>query len=114
MEVIKDSLANDENVYLRGFGSFTVKKRAAKTARNIGKNTTLIVPAHNIPASNRPIASRKLWRNNNKTTFSQISHNMNDKVTYWVEMSDYDFDTAKAMLATKRYLICCVHVPSGH
>lgn len=50
MEVIKDSLANGENVYLRGFGSFTVKKRAAKTARNIGKNTTLIVPAHNIPA----------------------------------------------------------------
>ncbi len=29
---------------------------------------------------------------------------MNDKITYWVEMSDYDFDTAKAMLATKRYL----------
>ncbi len=50
MEVIKDSLANGENVYLRGFGSFTVKKRAAKTARNIGKNTTLIVPEHNIPA----------------------------------------------------------------
>lgn len=50
MEVIKDSLANGENVYIRGFGSFTVKKRAAKTARNIGKNTTLIVPAHNIPA----------------------------------------------------------------
>lgn len=29
---------------------------------------------------------------------------MNDKVTYWIEMSDYDFDTAKAMLETKRYL----------
>ena len=50
MEVIKDSLAHGENVYLRGFGSFTVKKRAAKTARNISKNTTLIVPEHNIPA----------------------------------------------------------------
>ncbi len=50
MEVLKDSLANGENVYLRGFGSFIVKKRTAKTARNIGKNTTLIVPAHNIPA----------------------------------------------------------------
>ena len=50
MEVIKDSLAHGENVYLRGFGSFTVKKRAAKTARNISKNTTLIIPEHNIPA----------------------------------------------------------------
>lgn len=50
MTVIKDSLANGDNVYLRGFGSFIVKQRAEKTARNIGKNTTLIVPAHNIPA----------------------------------------------------------------
>ena len=50
MEVIKDSLAHGENVYLRVFGSFTVKKRAAKTARNISKNTTLIVPEHNSPA----------------------------------------------------------------
>lgn len=50
MEVIKDSLAHGENVYLRGFGSFTVKKRAAKTARNISKNTTLIIPEHNIPS----------------------------------------------------------------
>ena len=50
MKVVKDSLAHGENVYLRGFGSFIVKQRAEKTARNIGKNTTLIVPAHNIPA----------------------------------------------------------------
>lgn len=50
MEVIKDSLKNDENVYLRGFGSFIVKTRAQKTARNISKNTTIIIPAHNIPA----------------------------------------------------------------
>ncbi len=49
MSVVKDSLANGENVYLRGFGSFTIKKRAAKTARNISKNTTIIVPEHNIP-----------------------------------------------------------------
>ncbi|MDD2560297.1 MAG: HU family DNA-binding protein, partial [Bacteroidales bacterium] len=39
-----------ENVYLRGFGSFIVKKRAEKTARNISKNTTIIIPAHNIPS----------------------------------------------------------------
>lgn len=50
MDVIKDSLKNDENVYLRGFGSFIVKTRAQKTARNISKNTTIIIPAHNIPA----------------------------------------------------------------
>jgi DNA-binding protein HU-beta len=43
-------LAKGENVYLRGFGSFIVKKRAQKTARNISKNTTIIIPAHNIPA----------------------------------------------------------------
>lgn len=50
MEVVKSSLAKEENVYLRGFGSFIVKKRAQKTARNISKNTTLIIPEHNIPA----------------------------------------------------------------
>ena len=50
MEIVKGSLAKNENVYLRGFGSFIVKQRAEKTARNISKNTTVIVPAHNIPA----------------------------------------------------------------
>jgi len=50
MEAIKGSLANGENVYLRGFGSFIVKRRAEKTGRNISKNTTIIIPAHNIPA----------------------------------------------------------------
>ncbi len=50
MTVVKDSLVHGENVYLRGFGSFIVKTRAEKTARNITKNTSLIIPAHNIPA----------------------------------------------------------------
>lgn len=50
METVKDSLANNENVYLRGFGSFIVKTRSEKTARNISKNTTIIIPEHNIPA----------------------------------------------------------------
>ena len=50
MTVVKDSLAHGENVYLHGFGSFIVKQRAEKTARNISKNTTLLIPAHNIPA----------------------------------------------------------------
>jgi DNA-binding protein HU-beta len=49
MEIVKGSLINGENVYLRGFGSFVVKKRAQKTARNISKNTTIIIPEHNIP-----------------------------------------------------------------
>ena len=50
METVKDSLVDGENVYLRGFGSMIVKKRAEKTARNISKNTTIIIPAHNIPS----------------------------------------------------------------
>ena len=50
MESVKDSLVDGNNVYLRGFGSFIVKKRAEKTARNISKNTTIIIPEHNIPA----------------------------------------------------------------
>lgn len=50
MDVVKESLSKNENVYLRGFGSFIVKKRAEKTARNISKNTTIIIPAHNIPS----------------------------------------------------------------
>ncbi|MBN1987426.1 MAG: integration host factor subunit beta [Prolixibacteraceae bacterium] len=50
METVKDSLVEGKNVYLRGFGSYVVKKRAEKTARNISKNTTIIIPAHNIPS----------------------------------------------------------------
>ena len=50
MTVVKDSLAHGENVYLRSFVSFIVKTRAEKTARNISRNTTLVIPAHNIPA----------------------------------------------------------------
>ncbi len=51
MEEIRASLADQkENVYLRGFGSFIVKHRAQKTARNISKNTTLVIEAHDLPA----------------------------------------------------------------
>ena len=50
MEVIKDSLLSKENVYLRGFGSFIVKHRAEKTARNISKNTTIVIEAHDFPS----------------------------------------------------------------
>ena len=50
MNEVKAAMANGNNVYLRGFGSFTVKTRAEKTGRNISQNTTLIIPAHNVPA----------------------------------------------------------------
>lgn len=50
MEVVKDSLANGENVYLRGFGSFIIKVRSEKVARNISQNTSITIPEHKIPA----------------------------------------------------------------
>lgn len=50
MNSVKASLCKGENVYLRGFGSFIIKKRAEKTGRNISKNTTIIIPAHKIPS----------------------------------------------------------------
>ena len=50
MDEIKSSLQNNNNVYLRGFGSFIIKTRAEKTGRNISQNTAVIIPAHNIPA----------------------------------------------------------------
>jgi len=50
MDTIKTSMAEGEEVFLRGFGSFIIKHRADKTARNISKNTTVIIPAHDIPA----------------------------------------------------------------
>lgn len=50
MYIVKDSMAHGENVYLRGFGSFIVKTRKEKTARNISKNTTIRIPEHKVPA----------------------------------------------------------------
>ena len=50
MDTVKGSLAKGDNVYLRGFGSFVVKKRAEKTARNISKNVTIKIPEHFIPS----------------------------------------------------------------
>lgn len=49
-KVVKNSMVNGENVYVRGFGSFVVKKRAEKTARNISKNTAIIIPEHFVPS----------------------------------------------------------------
>lgn len=50
MKTVRQSLEEGKNVYLRGFGSFVVKKRAQKTGRNISKNTTIIIPEHFIPS----------------------------------------------------------------
>lgn len=50
MECVKDSLSKGNPVYLRGFGSFIIKHRAEKAARNITRNTTMTIPAHNIPS----------------------------------------------------------------
>ena len=50
IDEVKKSLEEGKPVYLRGFGSFIVKRRAEKAARNITKNTTITIPAHNIPA----------------------------------------------------------------
>ncbi|MGB0883663.1 MAG: HU family DNA-binding protein [Flavobacteriales bacterium] len=50
MTEVRGSLENGTNVYLRGFGSFIIKTRAEKTGRNIAKNTSLVIPAHNIPS----------------------------------------------------------------
>ena len=48
--IVKESKVAGNEVFLRGFGSFVIKRRAEKTARNISKNTTIKIPAHNIPA----------------------------------------------------------------
>jgi DNA-binding protein HU-beta len=50
METLKDSMIKGDNIYLRGFGSFIIKKRREKTGRNISKNTAVKIPAHNVPA----------------------------------------------------------------
>ncbi|MFN6379850.1 MAG: HU family DNA-binding protein [Flavobacteriales bacterium] len=50
MATVKNSMENGENVYLRGFGSFIVKKRAEKLGRNILAKTSVTIPAHYVPA----------------------------------------------------------------
>lgn len=50
MESVKESMIAGNNVYLRGFGGFIIKRRAKKVARNISQNTTIVIPAHPVPA----------------------------------------------------------------
>ncbi|EMS31177.1 DNA-binding protein HU [Mariniradius saccharolyticus AK6] len=49
-KVVKDSMAEGENIYVRGFGSFINKKRAKKIARNISKNTAIVIDEHFVPS----------------------------------------------------------------
>lgn len=48
--VVKNNMAKGENVYVRGFGSFVNKKRAKKIARNISKNTAIVIDEHYVPS----------------------------------------------------------------
>lgn len=50
MENIKEAMIAGDEVFLRGFGSFIIKQRAEKVARNISKNTSIVIPAHSVPA----------------------------------------------------------------
>ena len=50
MENVKESMVAGNDVFLRGFGSFVIKRRAKRVARNISENTTIVVPAHFFPA----------------------------------------------------------------
>ncbi len=49
MKVVKESMSDGDNVYLRGFGSFVVRTRKEKTARNISRNTAIKIPEHKVP-----------------------------------------------------------------
>ena len=70
MKLIRNSLVNRENVYLRGFGSFIVKKRAQKTGRIITKNTTIIIPEHYIPAFKPAKTFTEMVKNSHKPVAS--------------------------------------------
>ncbi|BAV95208.1 DNA-binding protein HU [Ichthyobacterium seriolicida] len=66
MSEIKDSLAGGDNVYLRGFGSFVIKQRAEKLARNISKNTTIIVPQRSVPVFKASKEFKDIVKNTSK------------------------------------------------
>ena len=61
MEEVRAAQIRKENVFLRGFGTFAVKYRKEKTARNITNNTTIKIPAHDIPAFKPSPAFQRLW-----------------------------------------------------
>lgn len=82
MKVIRESLVNGENVYLRGFGSFVVKKRAQKVGRNITKNTFVVIPEHFVPAF-KPVKTFVTKVKSNRKGVNQLStiREMNNTAT---------------------------------
>ena len=50
MESVRESMIAGNEVFLRGFGSFIIKQRAEKKARNISNNKTIVIPAQSVPA----------------------------------------------------------------
>jgi len=65
---IKESLKNGESIYIRGFGTFSNKKRAKKIARNISTNTAIILDAHYIPSFKPSKIFNESVKANNKIT----------------------------------------------
>ena len=82
MEEVKTSLEGGDNVYLRGFGSFIIKTRAEKTGRNISKNTTIKIPAHNIPAFKPAKVFVEGVKTNVEVAVRRIKNNINLKKLY--------------------------------
>jgi DNA-binding protein HU-beta len=70
---IKEFMENGDKVYIRGFGSFIHKKRAEKLARDINKNTTVMVPEHYIPFFKPSVEFKQLIKNSNKISENKKS-----------------------------------------
>ncbi|PSR56024.1 integration host factor subunit beta [Adhaeribacter arboris] len=72
-KVVKDSMSNGNNIYVRGFGSFVNKKRAKKVARNISKNTAIIIDEHFIPSFKPSKTFIQKIKNSKKLNVATIS-----------------------------------------
>jgi DNA-binding protein HU-beta len=72
---VKDSLAEGENVYIRGFGSFVIKKRAKKIGRHIKQNKAIEIPEHFIPS----FKPAKVFVEQVKTNVTSLPDDKNDK-----------------------------------
>jgi DNA-binding protein HU-beta len=75
MKTIRNSMVDGKNVYLRGFGTFVVKRRAEKIGRNISKNTTVVIPSHFIPAFKPAKTFSDRVKRNVKTAEPEQKHN---------------------------------------
>ncbi|QNF33318.1 integration host factor subunit beta [Adhaeribacter swui] len=72
-KVVKDSMSNGNNIYVRGFGSFVNKKRAKKVARNISKNTAIIIDEHFIPSFKPSKSFIQKIKNSKKLNVAAVS-----------------------------------------